>query len=230
MKEKILIVDDDADNRELINILEPNTNECIVYMLDVSGHGVPAAMVSLAVYQSLQTKTGLITKQSLSSSIEQPTASISPKNVLEALDKEYPMERFNKYFSISYLVVNSKESSVTYCNAGHPPPLILHPDGYIERMEKGGTIIGMNGIVSFEEEQKKLHTGDRVIMYTDGVTEFQNAREEIYGEKNFHLLLHDTKDLPVDKMLDEVMNSLLQFGNNTPLKDDVSLLAFEFKG
>lgn len=82
----------------------------------------------------------------------------------------------------------------------------------------------------FEEGKKELQTKDKIIIYTDGVIEFQDDKGGIYGEDRFYVLLKKLKDQPIRKIIDEVFKSLREFGNNTNPKDDVSLLGIEFTG
>lgn len=99
----------------------------MIYMLDVSGHGVSSAMVTVSVYQSLSDRTSQLVKQS----IEQPPfyRIAGPAEVLTALDREYPYERFEKFFTMTYLLLEPSTGRVRYCNGGNPPPLLVHSDG-----------------------------------------------------------------------------------------------------
>jgi sigma-B regulation protein RsbU (phosphoserine phosphatase) len=135
---------------DIFNILPLDEEHLAIYMVDVSGHGVPAAMVTVSVSQMLQAHGGCLKRK-----IDVPPyyKIASPQKVLQALDREYPLERFNKYFTIVYLIVDVVRGRVVYSNAGHPAPLLLHGDGRLDSLDKGGTIIGLNGLVPFEQEQ-----------------------------------------------------------------------------
>jgi sigma-B regulation protein RsbU (phosphoserine phosphatase) len=126
---------------DIFNVVQLDETHLAIYMLDVSGHGVPSALVTVSVSQMLQTHRGLLLKKSIK---PPPYYEIrSPAEVLNLLDQEYPIERFNKYFTISYLILDLKEGLIRYSNAAHPSPILLHMDGTLELLAEGGTIIGM---------------------------------------------------------------------------------------
>lgn len=106
---------------DIFNVLRLDEDTLCVYMLDVSGHGVPAAMVTVAIYQALSPHTGQIIKQPHD---DPPYYRITPPNeVLTQLDCEYPFERFEAFFTISYLLINPHTGEIRYANGAHPPPL-----------------------------------------------------------------------------------------------------------
>ncbi len=129
---------------DIFNMVRLDEKHWGIYMLDVSGHGVPSALVAVSVSQILGPQQGLLLKKT----IKPPPfyEILSPAEVLNLLDQEYPIERFNKFFTISYIVFNTEDKSIIYSNAAHPPPILLHGNGEMELLDKGGTIIGMGGL------------------------------------------------------------------------------------
>lgn len=213
---------------DIFNVFQLDDENIALYMLDVSGHGVPSAMVTVSVAQMLQQQNGGIRKHKNESNSYK--GYLSPEEVLRSLDREYPLSRFGKFFSIIYMIINIREGEVVYCNAGHPPSIILHNDGKFDMLDKGGTLIGMNEPVPFEECKHKLCDGDKIILYTDGVLEYKNDCDELFGEERFFELLNNLKNQSIGKTLDKVVKSLTSFGNGAMLEDDVSILGVEFRG
>lgn len=213
---------------DIFNILRLDKDHWAIYMLDVSGHGITSAMIAVSVSQMLQPRVGLLPKKT----IENPPyyKIVNPAGVLDAMDKEYPIERFSKFFTISYCILNVKDGTLRYSNAGHPPPVLLHRDGTLELLKEGGTIIGMGGLLPFEEGERKLQFGDKLFLYTDGIVEYQNADGSFYGEDRFFAELQRLKDNLISNIVDGVIESMMYFGNNTEPQDDISLLAVEFRG
>jgi sigma-B regulation protein RsbU (phosphoserine phosphatase) len=153
-----------------------------------------------------------------------------PGRILETLDREYPLERFGKSFTIVYLILNIKTGRLRYSNAGHPPPLVLGQDAGIQVLERGGTIIGLGGVLPFEGGEVMLRPGDKIILYTDGVVEYENPDGGLWGEERFRRLLSEKRQLPVTQILEKVWETLATFGVGESPRDDVSLMGLEFKG
>jgi sigma-B regulation protein RsbU (phosphoserine phosphatase) len=212
---------------DIFNFLQLDEENVGFYMIDVSGHGVPSAMVTASVSQILQPQNSSVTKKKID---EYPGYEIvSPREVFEILDAEYPLSRFEKYFTMVYAIINVQDGNILYSNAAHPPPILLRNDGSCELFEAGGTIIGMGGILPFEEEQKSLNNGDKIIFYTDGVTEFQNHQGEFYGEERFLTILKENRDKKIEALIDAVMKSIKDFGADAEFQDDISLLGIEYR-
>ena len=212
---------------DIFNIFKIDAEHLGVYMLDVSGHGVPAAMVTVSVSQFLQQNSVQLLKNS---------SFMEPAQVLNALDKEFPFERFNNFFTITYFIINVKSGDTTYSNAGHPFPILLHKSETIELLKKGGPTIGMGDfdVVDdrknrFEEGQFKMKPGDKLFIYTDGIVEYQNNKEEFYGNDRFYNSLTVQKNASVHNTVDQCIKSLMEFGKNTKPRDDISLLGLRLK-
>lgn len=200
---------------DIFNILHLDENHWAVYMVDVSGHGVPAAMVSVSISQFLAKHNNVI---------------VAPSEVMIMLDQEYPLERFDKYFTVSYLLINVKNGEVRYSSAGHPAPILLRRDGALELLEEGGTIIGMDQIIPFEEGKRQLYSGDKLFLFTDGILEYENQQGQFYGENRFHQELQKLAGQPVSQIIDGLMQAFMAFGENTHPRDDISILGLEFFG
>jgi phosphoserine phosphatase RsbU/P len=219
---------------DIFNVIRLDDSCLAAYAIDVSGHGVPAAMVAVSVCQNLQPDSALIRVPDRTSASGQSPR--SPAEVLRALDLEYPFERFSHFFSMVYLLIDTDCGTLTCSNAGHPQPVILRKDGGIQRLQRGGPVIGLRSTrrqkdreVVFSEEQVRLAPGDRVLLYTDGLTEYQNAAGELYGNARFLARLEALRQNPLADMIEAVRLSLREFGGGTPPADDMTLLGIELK-
>lgn len=211
---------------DLFNVLQLDEETVMAYVLDVSGHGISSAMVTVSVYQSLSHHLGQILKERLDTPPYYRV--LTPAEVLRRLDEEYPFERFEMFFTICYLLLNPATGRVRYSNAGHPPPLVVRADGSREILHQGGTVIGMGGVVPFEEGEFFLGAGDRLFIYTDGVTEHANGAEELFGEERFSGHLVELQATPLNIACARVIELLHGFGKGRPLEDDVTLLGIEY--
>lgn len=211
---------------DLFNIVQLDEQTVMVYLVDVSGHGISSAMVTVSVHQSLSLHTSHLIKRKTDHPPYYEIA--SPKAVMQELEAEYPFERFQEFFTISYLLINSHTGEVRYSNAGHPPPLLLRNTGSTERLAAGGTVIGMGSQVKFEEGTTRMNAGDRLYLYTDGITEHVNAKEEAYGEERFLAHLLEQGNEPLESAVQNALIALRQFGGSTLPTDDVTLIGIEF--
>jgi len=219
---------------DIFNLIQLDNEQWAIYMIDVAGHGVPAAMVAVSVFQYLQPQSDSLM---MSSDENLKTQRVKrPAQVLEFLDQVFTFERFDTFFTMNYVIINPKTGRLTSSSAGHPPPIILHRDGTLQLLRKGGRPLGTIDMrfsddepIIYEEEQEQLCPGDKLIFYTDGVNEYQNAKGEFYGNDRFYSRLKELKDQPVDRLVESVFKSLMVFGNNAEPKDDVSLLGIELK-
>ena len=213
---------------DLINITQLDRENWAVYVFDVSGHGVPAAMVGVSVSQVLRSKTDRLIKMIGEGGDVGEIA--SPGEILEMLDKEFPMERFGTFFTISFLILNPRKGRVLYSNAGHPYPILIRKSGEIEFLNAGGTIIGASAACPFEEGEKQMNPGDKIFIYTDGITEYRNSNQEQFGLERLCGTIMEKREESVTMIIEEVVNSMMRFGDINDPTDDISLLGLGFKG
>lgn len=211
---------------DILNVFQLDAEHLGMYIIDISGHGVPAALVTMSVYHMLQVNSGYVTKEWK----EPPFYRLAgPAEVCDSLDKEYPIERFDKYFTIVYLICDLAGKTIKYCNAAHPPPVLLRNDGTLELLDKGGTIVGMGGIMAFEEDTRRFYPGDKIVFYTDGVTETERPGGDFYGVERLHAILQRRRREPISDLLDSLLDDLNAFAGDARRMDDVTLLGIEFK-
>lgn len=212
---------------DIFNIINIDNKIVAFYMIDVSGHGVPSALVTVSITQMLQQKLGFHSDHQHSMCHNNL---LKPSALLRILDREYPIERFDKYFTMAYLVLDKDSGLLTYSIAGHPPPVLIGVNGEIELLQEGGTIIGLGGVVPFEEGRKQLKRGDKVIIYTDGVIEGENEIGEFYGEDRLFDIIINNKGSSIKNTVDNIFRAVINFCNKQKPRDDISLLGFEYKG
>jgi len=204
---------------DIFQIHKINPEVIGIYMLDVCGHGVSAALVAVTISQFLM---------SLHNYLRLTGKIFSPEAVMNRLDKEYPMERFDCFFSIVYATLNIETGRFLYSNAGHMPPLILRSSGHLEMLESHGTPVGIGLGAAFGQEEKQLHAGDRLILYTDGLIENFGTNGERKGKDRFHAFMEEFHLLPARSLVNSLFeHANRQRGGSAP-SDDMSLIAIEF--
>lgn len=193
------------------------------YILDVNGHGVPPAMVAVSASQSLSPGSGIVLRRTGSASITPPV------EVLAELDAEFPLSRFDRYFTIVYLVLHLPTGVLRYSAAGHPMPILQRVDGSLTHLEEGGPLIGLGGL-PFDPGERQLGPGDRVFLYTDGLTEAVEPSGALFGIARLEELLRSHRQASLQDACQAIDRAVREFCAGAPPSDDISLLAFEYQG
>jgi len=212
---------------DLFNVIQVDEETVMAFLLDVSGHGISSAMVTVSVNQSLSLHTGQLVKRMFN---KPPYYRLlSPAEVMAELATEYPFDRFDKFFTIVYLLINIRTGEISYSCAGHPAPLLVRKNGESEWLATGGGLIGLLDTGPYEEAEIKLEKGDRLFLYSDGLPEYSDYHSEHFGTRRLvKALSRDGRSL--QGCCESVLTELKEFGENRPLQDDVSLLGIEFLG
>jgi phosphoserine phosphatase RsbU/P len=199
-------------------------NYMAAYVADVCGHGLPAAMMTAAISISLTSSTQAYDQGLLP---EKDTA-FSPRRVLEQLDREYPLERFERPFTIAYLVLHRKTGEFRCSRAGHPMPLIIRKGGSLEPLEAGGSIIGLGRLLPFDESSGRLNPGDSILLYSDGITECSNSSGS-FGIDGLSKVLSQCSGASPERVCQRIMAELFEFKGHAVLQDDVAMLVLTYE-
>ena len=195
----------------------PWANGCVAVALgDVSGKAMPAALLMT----SLQARVRVLAEQSddvaeMLTRLNRHTAASCPSN------------RFITFF---IAVVDAVTGAVTYANAGHNPPMLVRTTGEIEMLTGGGLILGLFPAATYEAYQVCLHTGDALVIFSDGVTEATNAAGEEYGENRLAATLKHSLHLTAAGMADAVTSDVNEFVGDAPAADDITLVVVRKTG
>ena len=220
---------------DIFNLVQLDPHHWGVYVLDVSGHGVPAAMVAVSVYQFLQAHTGFLVERSSDST---PVDYIrTPGEVFRALESEFPFERFTNFFTISYFVLNTLTGRIIYGNAGHPSPILLRGSGAFEKLSIGGPPVGLKSLrepgaepAHFREGIADLSAGDKLFAFTDGIIDYQDPAGNFFGSDRLYDKIRQLHDQPIGACIRSIEEALNEFGDRAPLHDDITLLGIEYLG
>jgi phosphoserine phosphatase RsbU/P len=176
---------------------------------DVAGKGLPAALLMSNLQAAVR-------------SLASP--SLSPKELCLRLNvqlcENMAEDRFITFF---YARLDGPAQRLHYANAGHNPPIVLHGDGSHERLGEGGGILGVFRDQTFASASIQLHSGDLVILFTDGVTEASDGGEEEFGERRFLELLRAIRASTPAQIQREIINAIARF-NRSNWHDDATLL------
>jgi sigma-B regulation protein RsbU (phosphoserine phosphatase) len=182
---------------------------------DVAGKGPPAALLS-AMMQ------GIFAAQAASS--DSPSQTISRVNL--ALYRRGIESRF---VTLMYGAMNP-DGRLTYCNAGHNPPLIISPGNstQVRRLECGGPIVGLFELATFDEETVTLQPGDWLIVFSDGVSEAMSASGDEYGENRIVTVVERNKELEPRQLLEAMFADVREFTRGAPQSDDITAMVLRY--
>ena len=182
---------------------------------DVAGKGMPAALLMA----SLQAHTQAITE--LGGELGGDPASVVAK-LNRAITKCTPDNRFVTFF---LAVFDPLASTLTYCNAGHNPPLLIRSNGSIERLEEGGMVLGLFAGAAFTDKTVRFDAGDLLILYSDGVVEACSANgDEEFGEERLARIVAGSGSLEPQRVIERVIEELRAWSGDGSFADDVTVV------
>lgn len=216
---------------DMLGYMQLDEEHVAFYLLDVSGHGVPSALMSFSVYQSLTVDKGMgtLTKMPLS---DAPFYEVTPPHeVLSQLNTMYQSNDENLlYFTMVYAVLNVKTGILSYSCAGHPPPVWQHCSSkQAELIGQDSFVVGVFDFVEYETINIQLEKGDRIWVYSDGITEAEQGEQQ-FSEEGFKDAVMELEHHPTSIQTDMLVNRVKSWQQSDNFEDDVSVLVVEWKG
>lgn len=199
-----------GDFYDFISIDNNNLAFCLG---DVSGKGIPAALL-MANLQSVlrgQTLTGNSCKECVTLA----------NNIL------YHNTASNKFATLFYGTIDISNHELTYCNAGHNMPLYLSSDNKITPLESGGMAAGIMPWIPYEEIIMSFKSGDLMILFSDGITEAMNSKDEEFGEERLINLVTGNRNRLPEELINIIFKEVNDFSGNKPQADDMTLVIIE---
>lgn len=216
---------------DIFNVF-PLDNHLGFYCVDVSGHGVGAAMMSLAVAR--QFLHGRTVERFL---LDGDKGVVSPAEVVRILNERFCSDEAEivSYFTLIYGVINLTSGEGRLCQAGHPTPFIVTSHGQIRTVGEGGAPVGLMPHLSWTDVSFTLAPGERLCLFSDGITECENLAGEQFGQERLQTCIQDSIAQAPDDLLQQLGQHLIRWrsGENTEqhaMADDVSLLIIEHQG
>jgi sigma-B regulation protein RsbU (phosphoserine phosphatase) len=210
---------------DALNVCPLDEEHVGVYVLDVSGHGVAAALLAVAVTRALSPAAGP------ASLLLRPDGGpgdrlASPAEVAARLNQRFPFDgATEQFFTIVYGIVDTRQREFRYVSAGHPSVIHLPRDRAAVAHALTGLPIGLEAV--YEEHAISLQQGDRLYLYSDGLTEAPGPGGEVFGGERLLQTLDRGRHLPLGASLDLLRDELRRWHGGTAQRDDVSVLAVE---
>jgi len=186
-------------------------NRVVFAVADVAGKSIPAAMLMATFQASLKTL----------STAQVPLAELAANMNRYACSNSQGGLRFTTAFLAEYDTANR---SFHYINAGHNNPILRRANGQIERLDVGGLPFGILPEAKYDSATVTLAPGDWLLIFTDGLVEAENARQDEYGETRVLVELEAGRSFSPAESLKRLMSSLDRFVGNTPQHDDVTCM------
>lgn len=198
---------------DFLNYFPLGPKHLALYVVDVSGHGIPAALKAVTLGRLLNEGSDLLLYQGRP---RKPSKVASRLNYLFLEDDDY--------FTLLYGVLDLESLKLTYVQAGHPSPLLVR-DAKPEYLGDGGFPVSLLDDAEFEDRVVQLRKGDRLYLYSDGLTEAEKEAEA-FGEARFASALLKRSEEPLQESLDGLMEEVSQWCVGE-WSDDLSVLALE---
>ena len=196
-----------------------------LYVLDVSGHGVPAALLSVTVTRSLSRHGDEFAPAPGPNSAPQR---VSPAEAATRLNTLYPMEsNGGYYFTLAYAVLDTTTCELRFVCAGHPGPVLIRHGEQPRRLDAPAMPVGMIEDAAYEDTQLKLEPGDRLYLYSDGLTEEINSADEQFGDQRLRAAIAESRALSLAESVDSLVRKVIAWRGDEHLTDDVSILCVE---
>ena len=188
-----------------------------VLVADVTGHGVPAALIASMLKVAF---------------VGQAAHAHDPARVLTGLNRSL-CGKFEAHFvTAAYLFVDLEKSLLRYSAAGHPPLMLAsRAAGEVREIEQNGLMLGMFPGAAYSSVEIPVAPGDRCLLYTDGVFEAKNAAQEEFGKSRCKEFLETKRDIPAARFADTLLQSIAAFCGHDPARapeDDITLLVIDF--
>lgn len=199
---------------DYFDFIHISSTELLIAIADVSGKGMPAALLMANVQAALKVLSPL---------------HFSLKELIERLNSiVFQNTSPDKFVTFFCGILNTKNNNFHYLNAGHNPPILLRENGSIEYLSEGGIILGISdNTFPYTEGDVTLNYDDLLLLYTDGVTEALNLDKEEFGEEKLIDTMKDIKNLKSEEILLKISEELKNFSKDTTQSDDITMVSIK---
>ena len=176
---------------------------------DVAGKGLPAAMLMSNLQAAVRAfASDHATPQQVATSVNR----LLCRNIA-----------VGRFVTFCYLVIDRAQQRLTFANAGHNPPLLVRSDGSVETLSSGGMVLGVMSDTTYDQREVPLRAGDRLILYTDGITEAETPDGTDYGDERLSRVASANRALPPQELLDALFADVSGFAAGR-FQDDATLI------
>ena len=199
---------------DFYQFLRSDNNHLGILVADVAGHGVPAALISSMIKVAVQSVTNF---------------AHDPPQLLGALNRILSSEAHGQFASAAYLWIDTKNRNALYSAAGHPPLLCWrNTKGEMQRIESNGLLFGVKPDSDYPVCSLPVEPSDRFLLYTDGVTETENATGEAFGDRQLERIVRNHRLQPASELSRQVLSELQRWRPTAVnQQDDITLIVVD---
>jgi len=191
------------------DVLKFDDNKAALCIADVSGKGMPAALLMSNVQAAVHAFA---------------SENLSPSELCAKVNRVVSSSTGeDKFITFFYCVIDSKQNKLVYTNAGHNAAMLAREDGSMLRLEGGGAVLGPFPNWNYKHDEIELRAGDRLLLFTDGVSELRGQSAEEFGEERLVELLTQNQGLDAKALRDRIVQEVVGFSGGE-FQDDATLL------
>ena len=213
---------------DMLNVVRLDEHHVALYVADVSGKGVPAALLAVTLSHTLSAFPGhsyLLARHGP----DAPLVPALPAEVASKLNRQFQMEpqRQVQYFTMFYGVLDLRSRRLRYVSAGHPPAIVVPARAAPVHLAPDGFPVGLLETATYRDREHCLETGDRLYVYTDGILDAASPLHGELGPERLAAMLHAARAQPLEESVARVRRLVEEWSEGGAPNDDVSMLALE---
>lgn len=192
------------------DFIEIDDSRLALCLGDISGKGIPASLLMANLQATLRGQA------------------VSCASCAECLKKSnkflYHSTNIQKFATLFYAVLDTKNDQLCYSRAGHPPPVFLKANNSMKKLNAGGMVLGFQEEANYNQESIALEKGDLFVIYSDGVTEAGDPAEESFDEWRLEEIIKKNRDKSSRELIEAIIEAIESFSGQKVQRDDMTLL------
>jgi sigma-B regulation protein RsbU (phosphoserine phosphatase) len=194
------------------DFIELPSGRLAILLADVCGKGMPAALLAASLHAAVRAYA--------------PDAGCGCGDLLAKVNRLlFETTAAERFVTAFYAVYDPRDRTLTWANAGHCPPLLLRQSSSITRLDSLTPPVGMFPAIRSAQRTRRLNPGDRLLIFSDGITEARNVFGEEFGDDRLGELLRDPRNLSAAHVCEAILAQVTQFARGCPQADDLTLIA-----
>lgn len=201
-----------------------NENKIGLLIFDVMGHGLEATELKAKVKVTLGKLKELYLEKKISFEL------LSPASVVTQLNQKLTEEclRLSSFVSLFYSILDLSKNRLIYSSAGHEPPMLFGKQE-LHQLIEADLLMGIDKDKIYSENTMEIHPGDMLLLFTDGIVETLNSKDEGFSRKNLVKVVKENKNLGSSEIMQKLLSSLKDFLKEAPLTDEFTLALAKIK-